>query len=187
MKRLHLVFLIIGASFIFFSCSKDNASLAPDINQSDELTTSLKGKKVHTHFDGECTPLFHPDWPEPNTWYDDTDDARVTGVTVWESDPPQPIDEITLELTGSAELFVGAETVGDDYDGKWEMTWHGTQTLTGSGFRIVAHAVGTGTDGNVLGLTCKWKYTMDYVGGFPLNPIHPSFKYVIKGKITEEL
>ena len=49
----------------------------------------------------------------------------------------------------------------------------------------MGHAVGTGTDGNVDGMTARWKYTMDYVGGFPLDPTHPSFMYVIKGKITE--
>ena len=181
MKRLNIVFLITGASIVIFSCTKDNSSLTPDINQNDELTTSYKAKKIHTHFSGECT-LIHTS-PE-NAWYDNTDDARVTGVSIWESEPPQPIDDYTFELSGTAELFVGALNVGDEYDGKWETTWWGTMTWTspdGSTFRIVAHAVGTGVEGNVAGLTARWKYTMNYDG------TPETFKYSIKGKITEEL
>ena len=108
MKHSNLMILIIGATFLFFSCSKDNSSLTPDLNQSDQETTSLKAKKVHTHFTGECTPLFHPAWPVPNTWYDDTDDDRVTGVSIWVNESEVQIDEITFELSGTAELFVGA-------------------------------------------------------------------------------
>ena len=190
MRHSNLIFLLIGATFLFFSCSKDNSSMAPDSSQSDQETTSLKAKKVHTHFTGVCTPLFHPAWPAPNTWYDEADDEPwVTGVSIWVTESEVPIDDITIELSGTCELFVGAEEFVDvddgNYDGKWEMTWHGTQTLMlPDGFRIVAHAVGAGTYGNVEGMTAKWKYTMDYVGGFPFDPTHPSFMYVTKGKIT---
>ena len=189
MRHSNLMILIIGATFLFFSCSKDNSSLTPDLNQSDQETTSLKAKKVNTHFTGECTPLFHPTWPAPNTWYDDTDDVRVTGVSIWVNESEVQIDEITFELSGTAELFVGAKEFTDvgvgNYDGKWEMSWHSTQTMTSSGFRLVGHAVGTGTDGNVYGMTARWKYTMDYVGVLPPDVYNPSLMYVIKGKITE--
>lgn len=190
MRHSNALMLIIGAIFLFFSCSKDNSSLTPDLNQSDQETTSLKAKKVHTHFTGKCTPLFHPDWPVPNTWYDEADnEPRVTGVSIWVNESEVQIDEITFELSGIAELFVGAEEFGDvgdgNYDGKWEMSWHATQTMTSSGFRIVGHAVGTGSEGNVDEMTARWKYTMDYVDGFPLDPTDPSFMYITKGKITE--
>lgn len=98
---------------------------------------------------------------------------RVTGITVWIIETVTQIDEITFELRGTAELFV------DNGLGKWEMSWHGTQTLTSpeGNFKLVAHAVGTGVEGDVMGLTAKWKYTLDTADGF---------FYLIKGKITEE-
>ena len=173
--------LIIGVAIIFFGCSENN-SLIPDLNQNDEVTNSLKSKKIPTHFACTCTPLLLPDGDDRNAWKDVTDDDRVTGVSIWFTDEVVEIDEITFELRGTAELFVGAKVVGDEYDGKWEITWKGTQTLTspgGSTFRIVVHAVGTGTEGDVLGLTAKWKYTMDFDG------TPETLKYVIKGKITE--
>ena len=182
MRHSNLMILIIGATFLFFSCSKDNSSLTPDLNQSDQETTSLKAKKVNTHFTGVCTPLFHPDWPAPNTWYDDTDDVRVTGVSIWVNESEVQIDEITFELSGTAELFVGAEEFSDigdgNYDGKWDISWRGTQIMKSDGFMIVAHATGTGTEGDVAGLTAKWKYTMNFDGTAP--PM-----YVTEGKITE--
>ena len=89
---------------------------------------------------------------------------------------------MTYEIIGTAEIFVGAEDVNDDYIGKWEMTWKVIQTLTspdGSSFKLVGHAVGKGTEGKVLGLTAKWIYTMDFDGS------PESFIYFSKGKITE--
>ncbi len=183
MKRLNLMILILGVTFLFFSCSKDNSSLAPDLNQNDQETSSLKAKKIHAHFAGICTPV-NPPIEGVNAWNDVTDDDRVTGISIWVTDGMEPIDEITFELSGTAELFVGAVVVGGENDGKWEMTWHGTMTWTspdGSTFRIVVHAVGTGTEGDVMGLTARWKYTMDFDG------TPETFKYVIKGKITEVL
>jgi hypothetical protein len=49
------------------------------------------------------------------------------------------------------------------------------------GWRIVIHAEGIGTEGDVLGLTANWKYTMDWVFTEP-----ETFLYFSKGKITEE-
>ena len=94
MKRLNLMILIIGVTILFFSCSKDN-SVAPVLNQSDEVTSSLKAAKVHTHFAGECTPTTPPE-PGDNAWYDDTDDERVTGVGVWVTEGVEQIDEVTF-------------------------------------------------------------------------------------------
>ena len=77
---------------------------------------------------------------------------------------------------------MGATEVGGEYVGKWETTWEGIMTQTGpegSTLRIMVHADGIGTEGEVLGLTAKWKYTMNWDG------TPETYKYLIKGKITE--
>ncbi len=175
MKRSNVMFLVIGASIIFFGCSKEDYP-NPESNLDNQETTSLKSAKVKTKFTGICTPTAPPE-PGDNAWYDAADDARVTGISVWVIEEVVPIDEITFELTGTAELTV------DDGLGKWEMTWHGTQTLTspdGSSFELIAHAVGKGTGNAVEGLTARWKYSLDFDG------TPETLVYTIKGKITEE-
>ena len=180
-KILLFICLFLGVAVFFFGCSEKN-SLIPGLNQNDEL--SLKSKKIPTHFSGTCTPRSE----DLITWYDAADDERVTGLSLWFSTEAEQIDEITTEITGRAEIFVGAETLDDvnngDYVGKWEMTWKVTSTLTspdGSTFKNVGQGVGAGTEGEVLGLTARWKYTMDFDGS------PESLMYVSKGKITEEL
>ncbi len=180
-KILLFVCLFAGLAMIFSACSEN--SLIPD-NQNDEI---LKSKKIPTQFTGICTPIDDMGY-SVISWYDATDDPRVTGVSLWFFTGIEPIDEVTIELTGTAEIYKGAETVEDvyngDYDGKWEMTWKGYQNYTYPGsitFKIVAHGTGTGTEGDVLGLTARWKYTMDF-DGTPGSAI-----YVSKGKIMEEL
>jgi len=166
--------LVIGVAMIFFGCEKMDP-LVPDSN-SDQEISSLKAAKVHAKFTGICTPTTPPETGD-NAWYDDADDVRVTGVSVWVTDEMNMIDDITFKLRGTAVLTV------DDGLGKWEMSWHGTQTLTspdGSTFTIVAHAVGAGVEGDVKGLTARWKYSMDYDGTFE------TLKYYVKGKITAE-
>lgn len=63
MKRSILIFLIIGAVMIFFSCSmapKLNQSdpMAKELNQSDQVTTTLA--KVKRTFTGICTQVIPP-------------------------------------------------------------------------------------------------------------------------------
>lgn len=172
MKRLINLFFAIGLTIFLFSCS-DNNPIAPESSQGDQVTTSLE--KVKTSFTGICAPTIPPNEGD-NAWYDDASDARVTGVSVWVTKVVNPINEITTELGGTAELTV------DGCLGKWEMSWRGVQTLTspdGSTFRIVAHAVGIGKEGQVKGLIAKWKYTMNYDG------TPETLKYYIKGKIIE--
>lgn len=176
MKALNLTIFIIAIAIIFSGCAKEQI-VTSETDQDNQATTSLKATQSQTHFTGTCT-LIH--FAPVNAWYDDTDDIRVTGVSIWVTESVVQIDEVTYELSGTAELFVGAEVVGDEYDGKWDMTWKGTQTLTSpEGFRIVAHAVGAGTEGIVDGLTAKWKYTMDFDG------TPETMFYAIKGKIKE--
>jgi len=182
-KILLFVCLFTGITFLFSGCSEDN-DLVP--TQNDEI--SLKSKKIPTQFSGICTPIDNMGY-DIISWYDATDDPRVTGVSYWVFTGIEPIDEVTIELTGTTEIFVGAVTVDDvingRYLGKWEMTWKGYQNYTYPGsvtFKIVAHGTGTGTEGEVLGLTARWKYTMDFDGTPESGAI-----YYSKGKITEEL
>ena len=175
MKRFNLLILIIGVAVIFFGCSKNNA-FVPD----DQVATSLKAKVVNTHFTGTSSPLVPPG-SVPNVWYDAADDPRVTGVSIWVTEGTE-VNGNTTKLWGTSEIFKGAADIDDvnngNYDGKWDISWRGTQIMKPDGFIIVAHATGTGTEGDVAGLTAKWKYTMDFDGTAP--PM-----YVTKGKITE--
>jgi hypothetical protein len=47
MKRLIFMFLIIGATMIFFGCSENNPT-APELFQSDQVTTTLAKKPAPT-------------------------------------------------------------------------------------------------------------------------------------------
>jgi len=181
MKAMVFLFacFFTGAAMLFSGCSEDN-SLVP--SQNDEI--SLKSKKIPTHFTGTCEPIS----PDDGIFYDNASDERVTGISIWATTVFEPVDEITFIIAGTAEIFVGAENVDDvnsgNYSGKWEMTWKGTQTLTspdGSTFRLLGQGVGNGTEGTVLGLTARWKYSMNFDG------TPESFIYISKGKITEEL
>ncbi len=164
MKRLNLMFLVIGVSIIFFGCSKDD-SLAPESDQSDQVTNSLKSAKILTEFSGICS-FFAPGEEGsikvlPNdkilvkgatvVWYDDATDPLVTGKTFWYI--KQKIEEDgTFKYWGKAELIV------DDNRGRWEMSWHGYLNQNG----LIAVAVGTGKEGEVKGLVAKWTYILDF-------------------------
>ncbi|WP_167611628.1 hypothetical protein [Maribellus sediminis] len=182
-KILLFVCLIAGIAILLPGCSEDNSQF-PDLNQNNEVSNALKSKKIPTQFSGTCTPRSE----DLTIWYDATDDERVTGISRWNTTEVNQIDDINFELAGTAEIFVGANTIEDvnngEYLGKWDMTWKGSQTLTspdGSTFRIVGQGVGAGTEGTVFGLTARWKYTMVFDGS------PESLMYISKGKITEEL
>lgn len=165
MKRLNLMFLVIGVAIIFSGCSKDDF-LAPDLSQGDQATTSLKSAKIpFTEFSGICS--FFAPGEEGSTivlpndkilvrgstvvWYDDATDPLVTGKTFWSIN--QKIEEDgTFKYWGKAELIV------DDNRGRWEMSWHGYLNQDG----LIAVAVGTGKEGEVKGLVAHWTYTMDF-------------------------
>ena len=170
MKRSNLMFLILGLSIIFFGCSKDDF-MAPDIDQNDQGEVSLKSlKNEKTPFSGTCVIVNLGDpgtttvLPNGKTlikgqtaeWYDEADDARVTGQTFWYINWLMEEEPNTAKLWGKSELFV------KNGGGKWEISWHGYQTPTPDGFIIVCDAVGTGKEGEVKGLVAKWTYIMDF-------------------------
>lgn len=162
MRHSNLMVLLTGAIFLFFSCSKDNSTLIPDQPQGDQDTPAYKAQEI-TDFTGTSTPLPPPEVGD-NYWQDNATDERVTGISSWVTEIPAVIQE--GKFWGTAELFVGAEEIGGDYDGKWEMKWYGTMTPIGTdGLLIVALVVGTGTEGNVKGMFAEWTYTMNTLDG----------------------
>lgn len=175
MKRLNIMFLIIGVAIVFSGCAKDDFT-TPGLDQNDLVTGQKKGfvnsaatNKVQ--FSGEC--IFDEDG-EPGTakilpngktlvkgfttiWHDYADDWRVTGRTIWHVN--QKIEEDgTFYYWGKAELIVDGIKEGDAPRGKWQMTWRGYLNADG----LVAEAVGQGKEGEVKGMVAKWVYTMDF-------------------------
>ena len=89
MKRSKLVFLIIGVSIIFFGCSKDDF-LAPELDQSDQLTASLKGTKPSSSLVGTMDLNFtFGEWPEEPVWVGtiDFEDDGVFGIRFFHLSP----------------------------------------------------------------------------------------------------
>ena len=177
MRRSNLMFLVIGAAIIFSGCSKDDA-LAPGLDQSDQVTSSLKlASTPFVEFSGESTPV---DVPDPGTatvqpngktkirgmvteWRDvaDPDDENVTGQSLWYQNWNIEADGSSAEVWGKADLNL-------DIGGTWEVSWHGTITAN-EGYTVndvghikaLAYAVGTGKTGDVKGMVAHWTYTMD--------------------------
>ncbi len=80
MKRLISMLLVLGVAIFIFGCEKE--IVEPDLNMDDQETTALKKAKVKVKrtFEGICTFVTST---VPNTWYDETDDWRTTGITIW--------------------------------------------------------------------------------------------------------
>lgn len=166
--------------------------MVPDQSLGDEFTTSLKAQEI-TEFTGTSTPILPFPNPAGNYWTDIASDERVTGVTLWVTDPDiMFVDDFTIKFWGTAELFVGAEEIDGEYDGKWEIKWYGTQTFTNTGypengpFEIVAYAVGVGTEGNVKGMFAEWTYTMDFDGN-PATLFYTTEGYIAPKQLTNTL
>jgi len=68
MKHSNLVFLAIGVAIIFFGCSKDDF-LAPESDQRDQVTASLKSAKPSSNLMGTMELDFtFGAWPEVPVW-----------------------------------------------------------------------------------------------------------------------
>lgn len=167
MKHSVLMALVMGVSIVFLGCSKDYVE--PDQGMEDQATPFHKAAKVKRTFTGICTPVEMT--PDINKWYDDADDWRVSGHTIW----VQPNPDV---FAGTATLIVDPKNPHDENRGMWEMTWSGTVTPNGAGLLIEAMAVGTGVEGKVKGLKANWTYSMDYDG------TPETFFYEIQGNIN---
>ncbi len=86
MKHLMLVFLVIGATLIFFGCSENNPS-APELSQGDQVTNSLAKPPltgiVYLDFTTNNPPYF---WVGTVTFGTETYDLRYKSV----GNPPPP-------------------------------------------------------------------------------------------------
>ncbi|UCH14591.1 MAG: hypothetical protein JSV22_01175 [Bacteroidales bacterium] len=68
MKRLILMFLIIGVTIVFFGCS-ENSFMTPESDQSDLAPTRLKGTKPAPNLIGEMDLYFtFGNWPAEPVW-----------------------------------------------------------------------------------------------------------------------
>ena len=180
MKRSNLMFLVIGVSIIFFGCSKDD-SLAPELDQSDQVTNSLKSAKTpFIEFSGVSTPVLQLFDPGTSTvlpngkikvtgmvadWYDDAGDVNYTGQSIW-------YENWLFEADGSSAKIWGKADLNLDIGGTWKISWHGTITAEegytlfdpSHPFTAVAYAVGTGKTGAVKGMVAHSTYTFDFDG-----------------------
>ncbi len=193
MKRTGLMFLMLGASLIFFACEKMNPN--PD-SGNDLDTATLKGAKVETvttAFTGTCVPVANPHPPnteptieilptgqvwstgEVGEWYDEANDPRVTGRSIWH------IDRL-IEKDGTQHC--DAKTTLIVEGGKWAFETEGDiiPILDGDvpiGLEAVFEADGKGTHGQVKGLTAHWTYSLEYYFDDPTTLV-----YYVKGTIN---
>ncbi len=66
MKRLILVFFLVGITAIYFSCSDNNPS-APGLNPNEQETTTLD-KKVQNYFEGTSVTFTVLDFGKTTNW-----------------------------------------------------------------------------------------------------------------------
>lgn len=164
MKHLFVFLLLIGCIFMFSNCAEEEI-ISPD---EDIIFRAGPDKRP---FEGICTPVsLFP----VNTWYDDTDDWRTTGTTIWTAISP---------TEGTCQLFVAPKNPHENNRGIWDMTYSLTVTPVENGMLLVGDVEGIGVEGKVDGLEASWTYTMNYVGtDFP-NPDNETFFYEIEGTI----
>lgn len=158
MKRLNLLFLLVGTTLLFFSCTKNDPA-APEFNQRGQGTESLAKMSV-TPFSGdeEFVAMVNPGtWtPLPNgmslaqggvfEYYDTASDPRVTGKVIFTVNG-------VFDNTFSGK-FAGTGELTTDIGGSWEMKIVGERIATEGSF---AEVIGHGK-GKFKGLVAHWTY-----------------------------
>ena len=199
MKRSIFMFLVIGATMIFFCCSENN-STAPELSQGDQVTTTLA--KTKTPFTDGTADIVKPylNWGVkkvlPNgielvkgikVRYDMEvkSESYLTGALMWDVNKKK-INKKTTKLWGKIELFVGVKKGDDGYEkanGKWEITFHGWRHI----FDVVLEAVGVGKEGSVKGMVGKWTFYMHSNPFIITDPPYPYSKefHLIEGYISK--
>ena len=88
MKRTILMFLVIGATLIFFGCSEKNPS-APELSQSDQVTNTL----AKPHLTGTAVTLFT--FTPPWFWNGTVDFGNGVeyGLKFFSYDPPRTFSQ----------------------------------------------------------------------------------------------
>jgi len=157
------------------------------MTQDDPIPAGSNPVKTETSFLGKCAPRPNPDpdatpesqgvtttLPDGKTevkgaiawWYDEADDARITGRSLWNGNYLWDGVPMASEakVWGTAELFVDADDPNDPPQGKWEFSFEGYMTGTPEdGFQLIVDVYGSGKEGVVKGLTTKSVYTFDFV------------------------
>lgn len=169
MKGSILCLVAIAMAVIFAGCEKEEV-LSPEQEQEALKEYVLKSAETKGLFEGLCTPVD----PGNFIWYDDMDDWRVTGTTVWS------YSDETLS-GGTTILYVGADNPNDPNRGVWEMEWEFEEfNESPEGIYAVAIATGKGVSGEVRGMKAKWTYTLDW----DFTP--ETFFYAVSGKIENQ-
>ena len=168
MKRLFLLFLVIGTCLILFSCSADNLT-APEINQSDQLPAPL-AKKVTTYFDGISTNIGVLDPGKTITLpsgrvlirglvvqtEDILNDPRVAGIVTWVVNLDIYPDG-TDKRWGTGELIIPSV-------GRWNMPYIGWKREGYVTYEVDGHG-----KGDLRGLKAHWTYKKEAIPGAPFN------------------
>ena len=173
MKRLLLI--LMGATFIFFSCSKDD-TMGPEPVPNDQNT--LKHGMTRVAYTGIETYVSTQDAGEitvlPNgktlimgnivTWHDSTSAWQSTGLTVWNVNflwDGQP-------LASSGKYWGRGEMTVDGNRGTWDLPFHGNITFyPDDGYLIfTAYVTGIGKYGEVKGMICHSVDVVDTRLGF---------------------
>ena len=114
-------------------------------------------------------------------WYEQGEDWRYNGISVWYITFLFAPDG-SAEMWGTAEIFVGSNPDNPAYVGKWDLTWNAVLTPTDVGFDLLGHNVGIGVEGDVMGLFCKYTYTMQNNFSDP-----STFVYYFAGYINSQV
>jgi len=158
MKRLNLMFLIVGTTLFFFGCSKDKPS-ATELIHNEQKTSSLAKRSVVSFNGEEKFIAMH----NPGTWtalpnglslakggvyeyYDEASDPRVTGKLVLYVNG-------VFDNTFSGK-FSGTGELTTDIGGGWDLKIVGERIATEGSF---ADAIGHGK-GIFEGLVAHWTY-----------------------------
>ena len=120
MKHSILMFLFIGVTFIFFGCSEKNPS-APELSQSDQVTTSLAKPSPNLTGTMELDFTFGA-WPEVPVWVGtvDLEGHGVFGIRFFHLTPfkeysqASPFEEYfeIYDLGDETKVYLGGPDVG---------------------------------------------------------------------------
>ena len=179
MKRSNLSLLVIGVAIILLGFSKADDLLAPEVGQSDQVTTAFTGT---SEFKAPIEPGITIKKPDGKIliignvaeWYDDSDNKIVKGKSIWYANWLIEADFTSAKVWGKAELFMDSENPDVDPPcGKWEILWYGKLTDGGidengnwSKGLINVKAIGQGKSGKVKGMVAEWTYTMNIEEAF---------------------
>lgn len=187
MKRSIFMLLAIAMAVLLMGCEKEKI-MATESGLDDRETADLKSAEKSVEFTGTCMPLpLAPlsdgkiiELPNGRThiigniadWYDESlTEPLVTGTSRWYANyfwEGAPMAS-PAKVFGKTEIYVGGDA--ENNLGVWEMSWHGTISLTygPEPFTAICYGTGVGKSGVVKGMTGKWTYTLTWLE-IPVEP-----------------